>query len=265
MPTDDIASRLDFALEIAREAGDLTLRYFQTSGLGVDLKGDGSPVTIADRSAEDLLRRRILERFPDDGVLGEEHGETPGRSGLRWILDPIDGTASFVRGVPLFGTLVAVERDGVGIVGVVHLPAMRETVYAARGLGAWHVLGDGAPTPARVSTIATLREGAFVSTSLDYFVKAGLPEMYPRLQAAAGVCRGWSDAYAFLLLATGRAEAVVEPRVHVWDVAAVQPVIEEAGGRFSDLHGRPSLTSGACVATNGLVHEEVIAITSRHG
>lgn len=260
---DDLRERLEFALEIAREAGRLTQSYFQASDLRVDRKRDGTQVTIADREAETLLRRAILDRFPDDGVLGEEHGETPGSSRLRWVLDPIDGTASFVCGVPLYSNLVALERDGRALAGVVHLPALGETVYAARGLGAWHVTGAGAARRARVSGVASLKDAVVCTTSLDYFVRAGVPEMFGRVQASCALFRGWSDAYAGVLVATGRADALVEPKVSIWDVAAVQVVVEEAGGAYSDFSGGADLRAGACIASNGRVHEELRRLTAR--
>src|SRR5215213_9990543 len=148
----EIAERLQFAVEIAREAGDGTLKYFRRSDLAVERKADNSPVTVADRSAEELLRRRIGERFPQDAIIGEELGEQAGQSGFQWVLDPIDGTKSFIYGVPFYTTLVAVlENDGPQI-GVIHAPALGETVYAANGGGCWYVCGAGSrPQAARVS------------------------------------------------------------------------------------------------------------------
>ena len=143
--------RLDVALAAAREAGRLTLEYFLRAGLAVELKADDSPVTVADREAEQALRARISSEFPDDAILGEEFPERPGSSGYRWILDPIDGTKSFIHGVPLYGTLIGVERAGRSVVGVIQLPALDQCVYAAAGQGAWHVAGGGPPQPARVS------------------------------------------------------------------------------------------------------------------
>lgn len=251
---------MEFALAIAREAGELTQTYFQSKGLRVDRKRDGTQVTQADRAAEAMLRERILARYPADGVLGEEHGEVVGRSGMRWVLDPIDGTASFVCGVPLYSNLVAVEAEGRAAVGVVHLPALGETVYAARGLGAWHVAGASAAREARVSGVASMNEGVLCTTSLDYFVRAGMETMYSPLQASCALFRGWSDAYAAVLVATGRAEAMIEPKVAIWDVAAVQVVIEEAGGTYSDFGGGADLSAGTCIASNGRVHAELLGI-----
>ena len=149
--SDDVTSRLSVARELALEAGKLTLKYFRQDDLRVDLKKDASPVTIADREAEELIRKRVAAEFPQDGILGEEFGEQPGTSGWRWIIDPIDGTKSFIHGVPLYGVLIGVELNEQSQIGVIHLPALDETVYAATGQGAWHVRGGASPRPARVS------------------------------------------------------------------------------------------------------------------
>ena len=151
MTNDDLTPRLELALTAAREAGAITLRYFCHDNYAVELKHDLSPVTVADREAEQHLRRRIAAAFPDDAILGEELADRPGRSGYRWILDPIDGTKSFISGVPLYATLVGVEYEGKSVIGVIHVPALDETVYAAVGHGAWFARGAATPRPARVS------------------------------------------------------------------------------------------------------------------
>src|SRR5688572_7825905 len=193
--------RLEFAVEAAREAGRLTLDWFNTSALAVERKRDGTPVTAADRAAEKRLLDLIARRFPDDGVLGEEFGETEGASGYRWILDPIDGTKSFVHGVPLYGTLVAVEdlRRREAVVGVIEMPALGsgagggERVYAARGMGAFHSIGNAAPAPARVSAVSRLADAMYVTTSLDYFSAGGVARVMAAMQRACAATRGWSD------------------------------------------------------------------------
>jgi histidinol phosphatase-like enzyme (inositol monophosphatase family) len=238
----------EFAVQLARRAGEVTLEYFR-HGVEADLKADGTPVTAADRGAEELLRREIGARFPADGIVGEEFGADAGESGRVWILDPIDGTRSFVHGVPLYGVLVGLEIGGETALGVIHLPALGETVWAYSGGGCWW---NGAR--AGVSQVGELGRG-LVTTS-DVPTDGRLD----RLFAAAGLRRTWGDCYGYALVATGRAEAMIDPVVAVWDVAAVKPIIEEAGGRFTDLHGRSGIRGGSAVGTNGLVHDAVLGL-----
>jgi histidinol-phosphatase len=260
----DVASRLDAAIAAARLAAAGTLARFGDRALAVDLKSDASPVTEADRAAEATLRRELLGRFSADAFLGEETGASPGTSGYEWIVDPIDGTKSFIRGVPLYATLIGCRRDGRGVLGVIAIPALDEMVYAARGGGAWHVRQSHAPTPARVSTRTALGESLVCSSDFTSFrrwsggASAGVAAR-DRLEAACGVVRTWGDGYGYLLVATGRAEIMVDPLLNAWDAAAVDVVVTEAGGRFSDWHGRESIESGDGVATNGLVHADVLA------
>jgi histidinol phosphatase-like enzyme (inositol monophosphatase family) len=261
----DTSDRLDFAVAIAREAGDVTLKYFRRDDLEVVRKADKSPVTIADRSAEELLRERIGQRFPGDGIIGEEFGTLEGMSGYQWILDPIDGTKSFIHGVPLYTTLVAVLRDGEPLVGVVHAPAVAETVYAAKGGGCWHVCGAGSePRPAHVSKVARLSESLLVTTEVASFTTHRTPDaldVFVKLQRAARLARTWGDGYGYLMVATGRADVMIDPVVNIWDAAPLQNIIEEAGGHFLDWKGEPKIDTGDAIATNGLVTEEVLALT----
>lgn len=264
----DLRPRLEFAIDAARQAGRLTLDWFNTSSLAVENKRDGTPVTAADRAAESLLRELIARRFPDDAILGEEFGQTPGTSPYRWILDPIDGTKSFVHGVPLYGTLVAVEdlRTSQAVVGVIEMPALGasgERVFAARGIGAFHAVNDAAPTPARVSPIARLADAMYVTTSLDYFSNNDAAHVMAAMQRTCAASRGWSDCYGHVLIATGRAEVATELQIKVWDVAASQVIIEEAGGAFSDWHGQRTIHAPRVVLSNGHVHAETVAITRR--
>jgi histidinol-phosphatase len=259
MPKHDLKDRLLFAYDAALAAGRVTLEYFGRDDLRVERKADASPVTAADRAAEEELRRLIAATYPRDAVLGEEFGETPGESGYRWILDPIDGTKSFVQGVPLYGTLVAVEEGGRGVVGVIHLPALRETVYAARGLGAHWVQGNGDPRPARVSAVRTLAQGVCLTNTAASFGERRA--IFEALLEASRLTRGWGDCYGYALVATGRAEVMVDPRMSVWDAAAIQPVLEEAGGTFTDWKGEPTIRGGEGIGTNGAVLNEVMAIT----
>lgn len=260
----DLSTRLTFARTIAREAGDLTLRYFRKSDLQVDLKHDASPVTIADREAEQLLRARIAAAFAKDGILGEEFGEQSGKSGFRWILDPIDGTKSFIRGVPLYAVLIGVEYEQQSRVGVIHIPALNEMIYAAVGQGAWHCVGDESPRRAAVSRRGTLAEGLFCTSDPANFQQRGAWAFYENLCSATRISRTWGDAYGYLLVATGRAEVMVDPIMSIWDAAALLPVLQEAGGTYTDWKGNPTILSGEGLATNGLVLEEVLKIASSH-
>jgi histidinol phosphatase-like enzyme (inositol monophosphatase family) len=259
-----VAARLEAALAATRLAAAETLRWFGGAGLVVDTKADDSPVTQADRAAEAVLRQELLGRFAADAFLGEETGGTPGTSGYEWIVDPIDGTKSFIRGVPLYATLVGCRREGRGVLGVIAIPALDETVYAARGGGAWHVRGAAAPVAARVSPRATLREALLCSSDFTSFarwsggVDAGNAARQ-RLEAACGVVRTWGDGYGYLLVATGRADVMVDPLMNAWDAAAVETVVTEAGGRFTDWAGRDRIDSGDGVASNGLLHDAVLA------
>jgi histidinol phosphatase-like enzyme (inositol monophosphatase family) len=263
MATNDVTARLDLALAAAREAGEITLRYFRRDNFRIERKADDSPVTIADREAEQHLRDRIAAAFPHDGILGEEFGEQPGTSGYRWILDPIDGTKSFIYGVPLYGQLIGVEREQRSVVGVINVPALEECVYAAAGHGAWYCRGPSAEPPRRasVSRVPRLADGLLLTSELEGYAVVGRWDLLTRLSAAAWITRTWGDCYGYLLVATGRAEAMVDPRMHVWDAAALQPIVEEAGGTFTDWQGKPSIYTGNAVASNGLVAGEVLAIT----
>jgi histidinol phosphatase-like enzyme (inositol monophosphatase family) len=253
-------SRLELALAAAHEAGDITLDYFRRDDIEVERKADDSPVTAADRQAEMHLRERIAAAFPEDAILGEEFPERPGSSGYRWIVDPIDGTKSFIHGVPLYGTLVGVEHEGVSILGVINIPALDECVYAAAGQGAWYRHGAAPPRPAKVSARGPLSQGLFLTSEVATFDSIGRRDAYERLQAAARLSRCWGDCYGYLMVATGRAEVMVDPVVAVWDLAALLPVIEEAGGTFTDWQGRRSIRSGQSIATNGRVLDEVLAM-----
>ncbi|MGE3181641.1 MAG: histidinol-phosphatase [Phycisphaerae bacterium] len=249
----DLARYLEFAVDIAKHAGALTLEYFQHSP-HEETKSDHTPVTEADRGAEQLLRSRIEERYPDHGILGEEFGEKTAQLPVRWILDPIDGTYSFISGVPLYATLIALEWEQAMVLGVIHLPALRETIYAAKGLGCWW---NG--RPARVSTTATLAEARMCHTGTRGFLQIGCEDSFRRLRDACRADRGWSDAYAYALVATGRAEVAIDPRMSLWDVAALYPIIQEAGGQISDWCGNDNPHAGNAVATNGLLHRQALA------
>jgi len=259
-----LEERLEFAIKIARQAGELTLRYFRSASLKTQQKGDGSPVTEADRGAEELLRQLISGQFPDDAILGEEFGETDGTSEFRWILDPIDGTKAFIAGVPLYTTLVAVLEDDSPCIGVIHAPAAGEMVYALRGKGCWHVQGDGPPQEAHVSKVTDLAEAACVTSSVKSFTterEIDARSVWDQLQAACRISRTWGDAYGYLLVATGRAEIAIDPAMSLWDTAPLQTIIEEAGGKFFDWQGTATIHSEESIATNAALSKQVLSIT----
>ena len=257
---DGLDSRLAAALSVARSMGDVTLQFLGADSLATDTKADGTIVTEADRAAETHGYDTITRAFPDDGLLGEEHGTHPGSSGWRWVLDPIDGTVAFARGVPLYGVLVGLEYNDTPVGGVIHMPAMRETVWGGQGQGAWHQHADAAPTIARVSTTDRLANAMVCTTSYDYFRDAGCAPLHERLCKGCGSTRGWSDCSAHLLLATGRIDAVVEPLLARWDISAVIAVIEAAGGRCSDFDGMNDPSSTNAIVSNGHLHDELLEL-----
>jgi histidinol-phosphatase len=226
---------------------------FRARDLVVESKPDLTPVTEADRAAENVLRARIEAERPGDGIVGEEYGETEGTSGRRWILDPIDGTKSYVRGIPAWGTLIALERDGEIVVGVVSAPALRRRWWAARGGGAF---ADGEPI--RVSRVPAIEDALLCYTSMVAFDEHGLGEEFRSLAARCWAARGFSDYWAHVLVAEGSADVAVEPVMNLWDNAPLKVIVEEAGGRFTDLEGTPGVDGGSAVTTNGLLHEAVL-------
>ena len=256
----ELEQRLQFAVELAEEAGAVTLEYFLQENYEVERKGDNSPVTQADRSAEQRMRERIADQFPQDGILGEEFGEASGASGYRWILDPIDGTKSFITGVPLYTVLIGVMQGEQSKLGVIHVPALRETVYAGQGAGAWWKRADGQPRPARVST-RPLSSGVFLTSQVDSFGGRSADDAYRRLEQSAYITRTWGDGYGYLLVATGRAEVIVDPEMSLWDAAALQPVLEEAGGAFTDWQGQPTVLNNEGVGCSASVQQDVLTIT----
>jgi len=260
MDSPSLTSRWEQARGFAIEAGRLTLDYFLSEGLTVELKSDHSPVTIADRSAEQLLRERIGHHFPHDAILGEEFGEQAGTSGFRWILDPIDGTKSFIHGVPLYGTLIGVEFEQRSRIGVIYIPALDECVHAAVGQGAWYERTGAPRRPAQVSQVSALADSLLCSSDTRFHTPRRRAA-YAELQQAVRLSRTWGDCYGYLLVATGRAEVMIDPIMNVWDAAALQPVLEEAGGTFTNWEGVDTIYGNEGIATNALVLEEVLALT----
>lgn len=260
----DLSDRLQFAVDIARQAGEVTLKYFQQDNYEVDLKTDNSPVTIADQQAEQLLRNQIAARFPEDGIIGEEYGKTEGNGDYCWVLDPIDGTKSFISGVPLYGTLVGVLHQQQAVIGVIFMPGLDEMIYAGQGQGAWYLRGANKPQPARVSTRANLEDAVLVTTQLDSFAQRQAQQAFHDLEKDARITRTWGDCYGYLLVATGRADIMLDPIMNIWDAAAIQPILQEAGGTFTDWQGAPSIHQGEGVGTNGHLLEAVLKITATY-
>ena len=251
--------RLFAMIEVAQAAGAHTLTHFRSRELVVDAKKDDSPVTIADREAEQLVRTMLYERFPEDTLQGEEFEEQTGSSSYRWIVDPIDGTKSFVCGVPLYSTLLAVECDGNPLGGVIFIPALGELIVAAIDQGCWYRGSDaGEWEAAKVSGKTDIGEAVFVTSEVGSFDERGAADAYKRLEADAWVTRSWGDGYGYLLVATGRAEMMIDPICNAWDVAAIYPVITEAGGKFTDWKGTKTVRGGDGVGTNGLLHQAVL-------
>lgn len=248
---------LQAALEVARIGGGVALGYWR-AGITTEWKADGSPVTAADRAAETAMREWIGRHFPGDGILGEEFGETVGPSGRRWLLDPIDGTRAFVAGVPLWGTLVAILEGDTVLAGAAAFPPVDEHLAAARGEGCWH---NG--SRARVSGVTALAQATVLTTDLSGYSDARKREGWDALARAARQARTWGDCYGYLLVATGRAEVMLDPLMHAWDSACLQPIIEEAGGVFTDWDGRATALGGSAVATNAAVAREVRAALVR--
>ena len=242
---------LQTAVTFLKEAGELTLKHFRSPDLAIDRKGDGTPVTVADRGAERLLRELIEATYPDDGILGEEEPEKLGTSGRRWIIDPIDGTKAFTHGVPLYSNLLAIEdADGIQI-GVINIPALGENVYAGRGLGCFT---NG--VPCSVNDREGLTDAYLTSSGLSPWSD----QQVIRAKAAKLNLRTWGDGYGYLLVATGRVEAMFDPKAELYDLAPMPVILAEAGGRFTDLAGGTGPDGGSGLATNGRIHDELLAV-----
>ena len=249
-----MSSLLNAADEAARLAGGVAFRHWRT-GIAADTKGDGSPVTIADREAERALRDWIAAHFPKDGILGEEFGEQAGTSGRTWLLDPIDGTRAFVAGTPLWGSLVAVMEGDTVLAGAASFPAVDEHLAAAPGEGCWH---NG--SRCRVSDVASLDQATVLTTDLAGTQHAARLAGWLALACKARQARTWGDCYGYLLVATGRAELMCDAILNPWDGACFVPIIAEAGGVITDWDGGPGPILASAVATNRLLAQAMRAI-----
>jgi histidinol-phosphatase len=258
---------LALALELADAADAITLRHFQSSTLSVRTKVDMTPVSEADEAVERALRERLAAERPEDAIVGEEYG-TSGTSSRRWVLDPIDATKNYVRGIPVYATLIGLVEGDRPVAGVVSAPAMARRWWASKGDGAFCRCGDGLqPVPAglkpaphriHVSRIGAVQDAHIAYDSVADFDNAGSTEQFMNLMRRCTRARGFGDFWIHMLVAEGAIEIAVEPAVAPWDMAAVQIIVEEAGGRFTDLRGNARFDGGSGVSTNGLLHDEVL-------
>ena len=231
----------EFAVDLAREAGEITLRYFR-SNVEVDRKSDSSPVTIADRETEAFIRKRIAERYPDHTIIGEEGGEESRDSRYSWIVDPIDGTKAFIHGVPFYTVLIAFAMDELPILGVIHAPALDETVSGAAGAGCRYSGGTCSISATRSLSKARMHATDFADLYRRY------PRGTERLLSKVGAARTWADAFGYLMLVTGRAELMIDPVMSLWDIAPLYPILDEAGASWSDFQGRRDMPGESIVA-----------------
>lgn len=253
--TENLQTLLEFATETVYLAGRLTLGYFQ-AGVRPDLKADDTPVTVADRGAEELIRARIEARFPRHAVLGEEFGGAErSAASHRWIIDPIDGTKAFIRGVPLYSVLLGLEIEGRCEVGAVYFPALDEMICAASGHGCWW---NG--RRARVSATAALDRAFVTTTDLGAFERYGRSGAWRRLAAATYHRAGWSDAYGHCLVATGRVELALDPIMSIWDCGPLPPILREAGGFFGDWQGNETIYASEGLSTTATLLPQVLAL-----
>lgn len=245
---------MTIALDLAEKAGKLILSYYRKSSLEIHSKRDDSPVTEADRNAEKQIREQLAVLLPDDGVFGEEFDEKVSANGRRWILDPIDGTRSFIHGVPLFGVMIGLEIDREMALGVVGFPALNEIYYAERGAGAWM---NGQRI--HVSAVSDYRVATVVFTEKEYLLDPPSDNPVDNLRDAAGLVRGWGDCYGHMLVASGRAEVAVDKVMSPWDCAALIPIIREAGGRCFDYTGKTTIYGQGLVSANKRIGDKLLA------
>lgn len=251
-------SLLDSAIALARLTGDIALSHYR-SRLVVETKSDGSPVTVADRAAETAAREWVSRFFPADGILGEEFGEERVGAPRRWVIDPIDGTKSFVRGVPLWGSLVALCEGEQVLAGAAYFPAVGEMIAAAPGAGCWW---NG--SRCQVSAVSVVNDATVLTTDERFVERPERRAGWERVSRAARVSRSWGDCFGYLLVATGRAEGMFDPVLSPWDAAALQPIIAEAGGSFTDWDGRATAFGGSAIATNGALAAPLRALLGNH-
>ena len=254
-----VAADLELATALADEADAITLDRFGALDLRIDTKPDLTPVTDADEAVEEAIRSILAREQPGDAIFGEEQGGTPVFEGRQWVIDPIDGTKNFVRGVPVWASLIALLEDGVPIVGMVSAPALNRRWWAGHGLGAHTSFGSDAPRRIAVSGVADLSAASLSFSDLSGWAEAGLREHFLALTDAVWRLRGYGDFFSYCLLAEGAVDIATEPEVKLWDLAALDVLVREAGGAFTSLDGRPGPHGGSAVATNGALHSAVLA------
>ncbi|MFD0363585.1 histidinol-phosphatase [Nocardia sp. GCM10030253] len=253
------SSDLELALRLADEADAITRARFGALDLKVDSKPDLTPVSDADLAVEKAIRQVLGQERPGDSVLGEEFGGDVEFTGRQWVIDPIDGTKNFVRRVPIWATLIALLEDGVPVVGVVSAPALTRRWWAAAGAGAWSTFDHDAPKPLSVSAVAELSSASLAFSSLSGWRERGLREHFLGLTDDVWRVRGYGDFLTYCLLAEGAVDIATEPEVSLWDLAALDILVREAGGRFTALNGNSGPHGGDAIATNGLLHDEVLS------
>jgi len=258
MSAEDLAADLDLALSLADRADVITTARFGALDLRVDQKPDLTPVTDADEAVESAVRDVLALERPNDAILGEEHGGTPVFTGRQWVIDPIDGTKNFVRGVPLWASLIALLEDGVPTVGVISAPALNRRWWAGQGLGAHTSFGGSAPRRLSVSGVADLGSASLSFSSLSGWADRGLREKFVALTDAVWRVRAYGDFFSYCLVAEGAVDVAAEPEVKLWDLAPLDVLVREAGGRFTNLAGEPGPHGGSAVASNGLLHSAVL-------
>ena len=249
------SAELEFTNGLADIADEISMRYWRHADTEIRSKTDGTPVTAADEEIERVLRKEIGAAFPHHGVLGEEEAESVGTSGAKWILDPIDGTKNFSWGIPVWGTLISLEVDGEIVCGIASAPALGERYAAARKLGATR---NGETI--RVSDVSSLAEARVGFTSIGTFLEQRRADQFMAYVSSAKSDRGIGDFYGHMLVASGCLDVMVEPRLNAWDLGPLIVIVEEAGGRFTDIHGQRHIYGQSVISSNGAVHDEVLEV-----
>ncbi len=262
-PRPDLEADLDVALALADRADAITSARFGALDLHVEHKPDLTPVSDADLAVETALRDILADQLPDDSIFGEEHGGEPSHQGRQWVIDPIDGTKNFVRGVPVWASLIALLQDGIPIVGVVSAPALNCRWWAGYGLGAFASVGDGAPRRLSVSAVAELGSASLSFSSLSGWAERGLRDRFVALTDAVWRVRAYGDFFSYCLVAEGAVDIAAEPEVSLWDLAPLDLLVREAGGMFTALDGTPGPHGGSAVASNGRLHHDTLGYLTR--